>query len=77
MLMMLMLMMRRRLGVWRGCQALGAVKAGRALLVLLAPDTEESEALDGKLGALQHEARDRGVPVVACLSRRCVLLLCF
>ena len=49
---------------------LGTVRSGTALLVLLAPDTEESEALDGKVDSLVAEASARTVPTLYCLSRR-------
>jgi ribosomal protein L7Ae-like RNA K-turn-binding protein len=46
------------------------IKASKAMLVLLAPDTEVSEALDGKLSALIDEAQSRDVPILYCLTRR-------
>ena len=51
-------------------QATNAVKASRARLVLLAIDTEESEALDSKLQILLDEAKAREIPVLYCMSRR-------
>ena len=46
------------------------VKADRAKLVLLAPDTEVSEAIDGKLDVLLDEIRQKGIPVIYCLNRK-------
>jgi ribosomal protein L7Ae-like RNA K-turn-binding protein len=51
-------------------QVTNGVKAERAKLVLLAPDTEASDTLDGKLDAMLDEARRREVPVLYCLNRR-------
>jgi ribosomal protein L7Ae-like RNA K-turn-binding protein len=49
---------------------LNGVKAGKAKLILLAPDTECSEALDDKVDLVIAEAQSREVPVCYCLSRR-------
>ncbi len=51
-------------------QCLNGVKSERAILVLVAPDTEESEALDSKLDDLIREAQAREIPILFCLSRR-------
>ena len=51
-------------------QVLNSVKAGRTILVLLAPDTEVSGALDGKISDLVDEAMANGIPLVYCLNRR-------
>ena len=51
-------------------QCLNGVKSERAILVLLAPDTEESEALDSKMDDLINEAHAREIPILFCLSRR-------
>lgn len=51
-------------------QATHAVKAGRVKLLLIAPNTEQSSILDGKLLDLVHCAQVLDVPVLHCLSRR-------
>lgn len=51
-------------------QVLNGVRGERAKLVVLAPDTEVSDALDDRLGEVLREARERGVPVLFGLSRR-------
>jgi ribosomal protein L7Ae-like RNA K-turn-binding protein len=47
-----------------------AVKAGKAKLLLLAPNTEASEVLDDRIDALIAETRHREVPICYCLSKR-------
>jgi len=51
-------------------QALNGVKSGRARLVLLAIDTEESEALDEKFNTLLVEAKGKEIPVLYSMTRR-------
>lgn len=51
-------------------QCTNGVKVGKALLVLMAPDIEQSEVLDGGLNFLLTEAAAREIPVLSCLSRR-------
>ena len=51
-------------------QTHNAIKAGSARLVLLPPDIEASECLDGVVESLLAEAEARGVPLCYCLSRR-------
>ncbi len=46
------------------------VKAKRAKLVLLAPNTETSDVLDDKIDDLIHECHDKEVPIIYCLNRR-------
>ena len=46
------------------------MKAGLVKLLLLAPDSEASEAIEGVLNVLLEEARVREVPVLYCLNRR-------
>lgn len=38
--------------------------------MLLAPDTEVSETIDGKLDVLLDEIKQRDIPVIYCLNRR-------
>jgi ribosomal protein L7Ae-like RNA K-turn-binding protein len=47
-----------------------SARAGMCKLLLLAPDTEASAALDGKLALLIQDAKEKGVPTLYCLSRR-------
>lgn len=51
-------------------QAINCVKSGRARLLLLAPDTEESDTLDSKLDVLVQEARMKEIPLAYSLRRR-------
>lgn len=51
-------------------QAANTVKSGRARLLLLAPDTEESDVLDSKITGMLAEAREKEIPVVYSLKRR-------
>jgi ribosomal protein L7Ae-like RNA K-turn-binding protein len=51
-------------------QTTNGVKAGRARLVLLATDTEESQALDEKFIQLLEEAKNKSIPVMYCMTRR-------
>ena len=51
-------------------QVINSIKAGKARLVLLAPDTEQSEVVDSKIAQLLQAARDKEVPCLYCLSRR-------
>lgn len=51
-------------------QVLNGVKASRARLVLLAPDTEVSDVLDNKVALIIQEAKERNIPVLYCLTRR-------
>ena len=46
------------------------MKAGLVKLLLLAPDSEASEAIECVLSILLEEARVREVPVLHCLNRR-------
>jgi ribosomal protein L7Ae-like RNA K-turn-binding protein len=51
-------------------QSTNLVKAGRARLVLIASDIEDSETLDGKLQEMILLAKQREIPTLYCLSRR-------
>ncbi len=51
-------------------QVTNCIKSGRAKLVLLAPDTETSDAIDSKLDVLVQLAKERGIPCVYCMRRR-------
>jgi len=51
-------------------QCTNGVKVGKAILVLMAPDMEQSEVLEGGLEFLLTEAAEREIPVIYCLSRR-------
>jgi ribosomal protein L7Ae-like RNA K-turn-binding protein len=51
-------------------KALNGVKADRAKLVLLSPDTEESDALDDKIDYLIELALAKEIPILYCLNRR-------
>jgi ribosomal protein L7Ae-like RNA K-turn-binding protein len=51
-------------------QTIQAVKAGRMKLILLAPNTEASVALDQKIVQLLVLADALSIPVCHCLSRR-------
>ena len=51
-------------------QATNCVRAGSVKLLLLAPDSEESVAIDTVLDALKELAVEREVPVLYCLNRR-------
>jgi ribosomal protein L7Ae-like RNA K-turn-binding protein len=51
-------------------QATNVVKTGRARVVFVASDTEESESLDGKLQEMIKIAKEREIPILYCLSRR-------
>jgi ribosomal protein L7Ae-like RNA K-turn-binding protein len=51
-------------------QSTNAVKAGRASLVLLPPDVEDSASIDAMVDTLLLEAQRAAVPVLYCLSRR-------
>ena len=51
-------------------QALSSVKVGRARLLLLAPDTESSDAIDDKLKGLLTMCSSKDIPCIWCLSRR-------
>ena len=46
------------------------MRGGRARLLLLAHDTEQSAVLDARLAELVRACRERGVPVLRCLGRR-------
>ena len=50
-------------------QATNCVRSGVAKLLLLAPDSESSEALDGLLDVLLGEAERCEIPVLYCLNR--------
>mmetsp|Transcript_19459 Transcript_19459/g.32502 ORF Transcript_19459/g.32502 Transcript_19459/m.32502 type:complete len:97 (+) Transcript_19459:1008-1298(+) len=51
-------------------QCLTSVKAGKAKLLLLAPNTEANEAVDEKISTLVEEAMQRDIPLCYCLSKR-------
>lgn len=51
-------------------QSTNAVKGERVKLLLIAINTEESEALDEKLAKLLSAAKEKGVPTLYCLSKR-------
>ena len=51
-------------------QALSSVKLGKARLLLLAPDTESSEAIDDKLREILSLSFSKDIPCIWCLSRR-------
>lgn len=51
-------------------QASNTVKSHRCRLLLLAPDTEESDVLDTKIADMIQTARDNNIPVVYSLKRR-------
>eukprot|EP01041_Mallomonas_annulata_P008344 gene8344-17191_t len=51
-------------------QSINGVKADKAKVVFLAPDTEASGALDTKLVTLIQEAQNRRIPILYCLTRR-------
>lgn len=57
-------------------QVTNAVKASKARLVLLAPDTESSEAVDDKLQTLIALAQAKEIPMMYCLSRRKLAKAC-
>lgn len=46
------------------------MRAGSVKLLLLAPDSEDSVAIDSVLDALKELALQREVPVLYCLNRR-------
>ena len=46
------------------------MKSGRAKIVFIAPDFEDSDAIDEKLDELIEEGRNQEVPMIFCLSRR-------
>ena len=48
------------------------MRSGLAKLLLLAPDSESSEALDGLLDVLLGEAERCEIPVLYCLNRYCI-----
>lgn len=50
-------------------QSTNCVRSGLVKLLLLAPDSESSEALDGLLDTLLEEAERLEVPVLYCLNR--------
>jgi ribosomal protein L7Ae-like RNA K-turn-binding protein len=45
-------------------------KTGRAVLVVLAPNTETAEVIDDKLETLIQHCRDREIPILYALSKR-------
>lgn len=49
---------------------MNAVKSNKVRLLLIAPNTEESEVLDNKIESLMDEAATRDIPVCYCLSKR-------
>jgi len=51
-------------------QATNVVKTGRARIVFIASDMEESETLDGKLQEMIEIGKAREIPILYCLSRR-------
>lgn len=51
-------------------QTLGAVKLGKARLLLIAPDTESSKAIDEKLLELLSLCFIKDIPSIWCLNRR-------
>lgn len=51
-------------------QATNCVKAGLVKLLILAPDSEASEALDMSLNALLDYAQQNDVAALYCLNRR-------
>lgn len=51
-------------------QVTNTVKSGRARLILLAPNSEESTFVDAKIENLIAEARRSEIPIVYSLNRR-------
>ena len=51
-------------------QATNCVRAGSVKLLLLAPDSEDSAAIDSVLDTLKEIAFEKEVPVLYCLNRR-------
>lgn len=51
-------------------QVHNSVKSRRAMLILLAPDTEISDVIDDKVQALVNDVKKHEIPVLYCLSRR-------
>jgi len=57
-------------------QVLNAVKAKKVKLILLAPDTEINECIDGKIEAVIDLALASEIPVIYCLNRRKLAKAC-
>lgn len=51
-------------------QVTNTVKSGRARLIFLAPNTEDSAVIDAKLQSMLAEAQRNEIPVVYSLMRR-------
>eukprot|EP01035_Chromulina_nebulosa_P018938 gene18938-24745_t len=57
-------------------QVTTAIKANKAKIVLIAPDTEKSESIDSLIQSLITAAISNEIPVIYCLSRRKLAKAC-